>query len=135
MGWLPYFVLEGGNSVVGPLTLVLKLTLELKLTIFKSLILGIDKLSSKAQTIENLTSLQAHNISSKLKTKKHSWQAPKMPRSPLAYGTQNESLIFGQFLSYLMEAFEDFDQELVKTYCELIVVIPHRIHQGTISTL
>lgn len=93
---------------VGLFTVEVELT-ELKLAIFRSLLLGVDKLSSKVQTTMNLTNLQALNNLSKCKltmpkarnqggtdTKKRSINdKPKNARTiknPLAWGPENKSL-------------------------------------------
>jgi hypothetical protein len=82
---------------------------ELELAIFRSLLLGVDKLSPKAQTTMSFTILQALNNLSKCKvtmltvryqggndTKQRSiHDKPKnacMLQSPLVWGPENESL-------------------------------------------
>jgi hypothetical protein len=53
-----------------------------------------------------------------------------MPKFSL--GPTDQELELLTFLSYLMGVDYDFDQELVKNDQELVVVVPHGIHQGSI---
>ena len=102
--------------------------------IFGNLILGVNKFSSKAQSIENVTNLQylrslskCYEPCSKLDIKgtlvlnRGAFRtSPRMIQVPLAWSLQNKSQTLG-----VPRDPHDFDQELV-------VFVPHGIHQGTI---
>ena len=116
-----------------------------ELAIFGSLILEVDKFSFKAQTIETLTNLQAPNSSSKCKMAISKvtyqggiaiWQRsihdkPKTAWMPIGLGATKQELELwtipklphGGSLEFWLRACQIW----------LRVIIPHCIHQGSIS--
>ena len=108
---------------------------------FGSLILGLNKLSFKAPTIERLTNLQALSSLSlncrvvilklrcqgdRILNKQAFTTSQRMFGTTLGRSPQNESWISQQF--WLAQ---DFDRDLFQNDEELLVIVSHGIHQAT----
>lgn len=60
------------------------------------------------------------------------YDKPKNARKPIGLGPTKCELELWKFLSYSVDVAGDFDTDLVKNDQELVVVVPHGIHQGAI---